>query len=437
MIEELVNKVKKNDIVIRIVRALFFGITGAAGAKILLMIINILIARLISNQDYGVYSLLNNTVQTFVLFAGAGIGITLTRYTAIYQNKDKNKAGYMIKTLSVVNIVLSAIVSITILVFSDYISQLLSKEINISIYIKIISITIFFSSLALLCQSVLQGFEEFKRLAKIQITCHIMALIISVIITMLWKLNGAVISMLLLQLLLFIFSINTTKRICKDKKIELKTRFDREIKYAIKNVSIPAFLSSIFVNPVIWITNFLFIKKFGYEEFAGFSICLQWMYIVNYIPQQLNQVKPIYTQLYDSGQVNTMKKTVNKLTIFSILLVIVVVSILSILKDFILRLYGEFYLAFGTTFITLLITNIFIVIQSQNFSVFQAIGEFWKCLILNGIWAGAFLISFILLYGKGSLGYATAYLISYIIYSIISCTELNRTLKKHSKEESK
>lgn len=437
MIEELVNKVKKNDNVIRIVRALFFGITGAAGAKILLMIINILIARLISNQDYGVYSLLNNTVQTFVLFAGAGIGITLTRYTAIYQNKDKNKAGYMIKTLSVVNIVLSAIVSITILVFSDYISQLLSKEINISIYIKIISITIFFSSLALLWQSVLQGFEEFKRVAKIQITCHIMALIISVIITMLWKLNGAVISMLLLQLLLFIFSINTTKRICKDKKIELKTRFDGEIKYAIKNVSIPAFLSSIFVNPVIWITNFLFIKKFGYEEFAGFSICLQWMYIVNYIPQQLNQVKPIYTQLYDSGQVNTMKKTVNKLTIFSILLVIIVVSILSILKDFILRLYGEFYLAFGSTFITLLITNIFIVIQSQNFSVFQAIGEFWKCLILNGIWAGAFLIAFILLYGKGSLGYATAYLISYIIYSIISCTELNRTLKKHSKEENK
>ena len=436
MIKELLDKVKKNEIVTRIVKALFFGITGAAGAKVLLMIISILIARLISNQDYGVYSLLNNTVQTFVLFAGAGIGITLTRYTAIYQNKDKDRTGYMIKTLSVVNIILSAIVSIIILVFSDYISQLLSKEINISTYIKIISITIFFSSLALLWQSVLQGFEEFKRVAKIQIISHIIALVISGIITALWGLNGAVLSMLLLQILLFIFSINTTRKICKNKKIKLKFRFDEEVKYAIKNVSIPAFLSSIFVNPIIWITNFLFIQKFGYEEFAGFSICLQWMYIVNYIPQQLNQVKPIYTQLYDSGQVKTMQKTVNKLTLFSILLVIAVVTILVIFKSFILKLYGEFYLTFGNTFIILLITNIFIVIQSQNFSVFQAIGKFWECLILNGIWAGTFLIAFILLYDKGAVGYAIAYLISYIIYSIISCKELNKMLKKHDKEES-
>ncbi len=437
MLKELLEKTKNNEIVMRIAKALFFGISGAAGAKALLMIINLLIARIVSNQDYGVYSLLNNTVQTFVLFAGAGIGITLTRYTALYQNKDKEKAGYMIKTLALVNIVLSAIIAIIIVVFSDYISQLLSKEIDISVYIKIISITIFFSSLALLWQSVLQGFEEFKKIAKIQIMSHIIVLVTSVIITTIWKLNGAVISMLLLQLLLFIFNITTAKKVCNNKKIKLNINVNEEVKYAIKNVSIPAFLSSIFVNPIIWITNFMFIKKFGYEEFAGFSICLQWMYIVNYIPQQLNQVKPIYTQLYDSGQINTMKKTVGRLTMFSILLVVMVVMILGIMRNFILNLYGEFYTTFGNTFIILLITNIFIVIQSQNFSVFQAIGEFWKCLILNGIWAISFLVAFAILYNKGSVGYATVYLISYLIYSIASCKELNKTLKKHNKEEVK
>ena len=80
-------KIKKylnnNQIVKRILNGIVMGVGGAVVSKFLLTLFNILLARVLTVEAYWAYSLINNTVQTFTVFAGAGIGVTLTRYIAL------------------------------------------------------------------------------------------------------------------------------------------------------------------------------------------------------------------------------------------------------------------------------------------------------------------------------------------------------------------
>lgn len=400
--------------------AILFGIGGAVISKGLLMLFNIIIARMLGEVKYGVYSIINNTVQTFTVFAGAGIGVTLTRFVSLYREKDKNMVGIVIKTLLIFNSILSIAVALLIFIFSGTISNIISEQVNISLHLKITAGTIFFTSIALILQSILQGFERFKKIAIVQIISNILSLFLGIILTKLFGIKGTVISLLVLQILMTIFFGITIKGILKNKDIILKFQINEIIKDAIKNVAIPAFLSTIFVLPIIWITNFIFTKNNGYDEFAAFSVCLQWFTILNYLPQQFGQVKPIYTQMYADGKFDELKKAIKKIMKFSILFASVAALILSLVSKILLGMYGTYYLNYIIPFVVMLIASIFYAIQSQFGSIFQAIGKVWMCFILNVIWAISFIVSFFALYKIGAIGYTLTYLISYGIYSLIS-----------------
>lgn len=422
----------------RIFNAIFFGIGGAVISKGLLMLFNMIAARILNETSYGVYSIINNTVQTFIVFAGAGIGVTLTRSVALYRDKNKEMAGIVIKTLLMFNVLLSLIVALLMFIFSNYLSNILSQDYDISLYLKITSLTIFFTSFALVLQSILQGFENFKHIAISQIVSNVLMLIIGIILTYFYGITGTIITLLVLQVLMSIFFALIIRKILKTKSIRLKFQINDVVKDSIKNIAIPAFISSIFVIPVIWLTNFEFTKYNGYEQFAAFSVCLQWFNILNYLPQQLGQVKPIYTQMYDDGKISELKAVVKKMMLFSICFALVLALILGIGSKLLLSLYGNFYVSYYISFIIMLIASIFFAIQSQFGSVFQAVGKIWMCLILNVIWAVIFLVSFYLLNSKGVFGYSLTYLISYASYSIISLICFNKVIlrRKVVKNES-
>lgn len=427
---KIINKIINSELKKRFFNAILFGIGGATISKGFLMLFNIIISRLLGEKQYGIYSIINNTVQTFTVFAGAGIGITLTRYVALYREKNKEMAGIIINTLLIFNIILSFILSIIVFIFSSNISNLISEDVDITLYIRITSGTILFTSIALILQSILQGFEQYRKIAFAQIISNLIMLMIGIFITRVYGILGTIISLLLLQIILMVFFVAIIRKIIKSENIQLKFKFNEIVKEAIVKVAIPAFLASIFVVPLLWVTNFIFTNKNGYEEFAAFSVCLQWFTILNYLPQQLGQVRPIYTQLYDDGKFKEMRKVINKMMLFSIGFAIIVAIILMIGSYFILKAYGEFYTNYIIPFIIMLISSIFYAMQAQYGSIFQAIGKIWMCLGLNIVWAISFITSFALLYRNGTLGYTLTYLISYGIYAIISIISFSAIMKK-------
>lgn len=426
--KNVINKIK-TILSNRFINAIFFGAGGAVISKGLFLLFNIVVARILKEKQYGMYSIINNTVQTFTVFAGAGLGVTLSRYVALYREKNKRLAGISIKTLLVFNIILSLIISLVMFIFSDAISDLLSKEVNISFYLKITSFTLFFTSVALILQSILQGFEKYKSVAIILTITNFITLVLGIFLSKYYSIIGTIISLLILQLILCILFSSIIHKILKEKNIPLKFEMNTIMKDAIKNVALPAFLASIFVVPVLWMTNFYFTKVNGYESFAAFSVCLQWFTILNYIPQQFGQVRPILTQLYDDGDKAQLKKVIKKLIIISVLFSFVVALILMLGSGLLLKFYGKFYSSYRVAFIVILVASIFFSIQSQCGSTFQAIGKVWISFFLNVLWALIFCLSFFCTINFGVFGYCLTYLISYSIYGIVSCIILYKYVK--------
>ena len=414
----------------RVIDAILYGAGGAILSKIFLTLFNMVLARYLTEKDYGAYSLINNTVQTFIVFAGAGMGVTVTRYVALYKEKNKNLLGIMLGTLTLINVLISFVVSVLVFVFSNKISILLNSEIDITYLLKITSLTIFVTSIVLTLQGVLQGFEEYKKNAIIQTVSNILNFVIGIIISKKFGLVGAICSLLAMQLILLILTVISIIKIIKRKNVKLKYSFVKEVKEAILKVAIPSFLASILVLPLMWFTNFYFSSKIGLEEFGAFSICVQWFNIINYIPQQFGQLKPIYTQLYDEEKFEEVKKYLRKIIIFTIGFSTICSLIFILGRTLILSRYGEYYLGASKTFVVMMITTIMFAIQSQYGSVFQEIGKSWICFILNGIWGITFVIAFLLLYKNGIIGYAYTYLISYSVYSLISSIVFKIILKK-------
>lgn len=434
VLKKMINKIKNEELISRILKAIVFGAGGAVISKGLLMIFNIVMARILTEQDYGAYSLINNTVQTFIVFAGAGIGVTLTRYVALYKNKNKDIAGIVIGTLLFINIIISLIVALIVFIFSDKIATILNNGTNITNLLRITSVTIFLTSVVSIMQGILQGFEEYKKNAIIQIISNIINLLIGMVIAKLYGLVGAVFSLLILQVIMFIFMQISLYKILKSSKIRIKYKIIEEVKDAVIKVTIPSFLATIFVIPLMWFTNFFFSSKMGLEEFGAFSVCVQWFNIINYIPQQFGQLKPIYTQLYDNGNLRELKRYLNKIIIMVIAFSTVCTLIFVLARRLILSSYGDFYTHFGLSFTIMMFATILFAVQSQYGSVFQAIGKSWICFILNLVWAISYIIIFFILYDKGTIGYAYTYLISYAIYAIISSIVFYNILKNKRKE---
>lgn len=414
------NYLNNNKIVKRIAMGLLLGAGGAVISKAILTIFNMVLARILSVEDYGIYSLMNNTVQTFTIFAGAGLGVTLTRYVALYREKNKDIAGTVICVLMIFNILISLFVSVLVYIFADKISILLNSNMDVTSFLKITSTTIFFTAIVSMLQGILQGFENYKSIAIIQIVSNCISFLVGIIISKIFGILGAIYSLLGLQIIIFICMFIKLFTILKNRKIKLKMSFNAIIKESILKVAIPSLLATIFVIPIMWITNFYFSSNIGLEEFAVFSVCIQWFNIVNYIPQQFGQLKPIYTQLYDGNKFKEMKRYINRIIIVTITFSTICATVFIIFKGLILRGYGEFYQSYSYSFSIMMIATILFAIQSQYGSVFQAIGKSWLCFALNVIWAISYLISFFILYRIGIVGYAYTYLISYTVYAIIS-----------------
>lgn len=87
-----------NDTDKRVLKAFIYSFVGAIISKGLIVLTGIVLSRILGEDEYGKYSLINSTIQTFVTFASMGISATMVRYVAIYRNKEKSICGKYIGT---------------------------------------------------------------------------------------------------------------------------------------------------------------------------------------------------------------------------------------------------------------------------------------------------------------------------------------------------
>lgn len=419
IITNMQKKIKSSSLIQRILNAVIYGIGGSIGSRMLMMLSGIIISRFLGKEHYGQFSMINSTVTLFVTFSGVGIAATLTRYVSLYRSKPE-KLGNIIGTLSTFVGLMSIVMAILVFLFSDYLSRIVSDSSILTNYFKITSITIFFAALASIQQSILLGMEKYKKSARIELIRCAVYLVIAGILTILFGVYGAIWALFISQFIRFYLMYLENKAEYKKNNIKVEFKYNSEIKKIIYHFTIPGFIASLFVMPVNWINNSILTRSVGFGELAIFSVALQWMTIITYIPSQMGQVKPIYTDLFSQKDFKKLKKIFLNITATSIILVVPIVLFGIVFGKHILNFYGQGYESGYLTFVLLMVTAFLITLQSQVGAILESIGKMWIGFMLNFVWSILIIFVFYYFRNYGSVGYAIAYCVAYGVHNVLS-----------------
>lgn len=407
-----------NEILTRCFNAIFFGIGGAVGSRLLMVLTNIVLSRILGEEYYGQYSFINNTVNLFVTFSGLGLTATLVRYIAA-NKQDKVLQGIYIKTLSIYCGIFSLLFSALLYIFSDIVSVYSCGNYTLSYYFQIVSIAIFFSSLANIEQGIMIGFEQFKISSLLQIIRCIIYFISSWILTINLGILGSIYAIVITYGCLLFLSLLVNYRYYNFNNIHLRFVISKATNESLIKFSLPAFISSIYVLPINWICNAILTNYSGFTQMAYFSIAQQWMTYITYIPSQLGQLRPIYTDLLVNKQFIKLRKIVNKTTLITTGIAFIAATSISIFSEKILFVYGSTYIESEYAFITMLFVAVLYTAQVQTGFIIQAAGRMWLGVLVNTIWGFSLIICFMILKKYMALGYAVSYFISYAIIVVL------------------
>lgn len=149
---------------------------------------------------------LQNFISIVLMIAGDFMKTATTKYTAEYVNEDERK--FQFWSLSIKFILISNIILFLILFFfSGEISNYLLKSTEYSYVLKIFAFTLPFFVLNTMLLSILNGHKQIKKYIFINILLSLISLILVVLLSVNFGINGALIAYVTNQSVIFVITV--------------------------------------------------------------------------------------------------------------------------------------------------------------------------------------------------------------------------------------
>ena len=423
-IDFIKTKINRSSLSKRLFEGMSWTLIGNVVGKFLQLLAFIFVARLVGKQEYGQISIIRSTLNMFLVFSSVGMGVTATRYIAMYRTSNPHRAYEIYRFTKKTVIWLGMIISVVIFLLSSYIAENQLNDLHLSNALKIGAVILFLMTITSVQMGALNGFERFKEVGINSALNGIIQLISVVLGAYLWGINGVIAGLgitsfiLVLQLWFSlkkdISKIRTAEKNKDDEKLDSSSIF---LKF-----SLPAVLQGLVVIPVLWWVKTFLIDNAGYGEMATFDVAEQWYYVVLFVP---NSLGTILLPLLTNTNYNGSKEQYNKLLKVNMLINVGVTFIIAVSVALFSPLIYKFYGKEFTDYQPLLILMITVVICAVNNVLGQVItskGKMWIGFGVNALWAIwliTFSVIFVGKYNMGALGLAYALLVSYTLHSIL------------------
>lgn len=433
-VTNFISKIFQSDINKKIANGAFWSLSGTIVSKGLLVISSIIVARILGAEVFGQAGIIRSTVNMFSAFAGVGIGLTSTKYISEFKNSNPAKVLKIVKLSNSVTVITAFVIAVFILIFSQQIADQINAP-NLKTEIKISSLILFFNTLNGVQLGILSGFEDFKSIAKNNLTAGIVSFFLQIIMAYLWGLTGTIIGFGTNFLVLWVMNKNIVKKHTKSLGSLTKNESILSEIGILWKFSLPAVLSGIMVGPISWMCNvFLVNQPSGYTQMALFDAANQWRVAILFIPGALSKIilPMLSSSVTDSKKYNIIFFKNLKL---NIIISFTMFLIITLINPLISIAYGN---EFSGLWLPLIILSLSTVLVSINNVVGQAIasqGKMWLGFFVNTIWAITLLIfSYWLIKTQnlGALGLSIAYLISYLMHSVVQHFVFSKLLVKRN-----
>lgn len=428
-INTLIKRIKSSNIGNRIATGAFWSFTGTALAKLLVLISSIICAHILTKQQYGEFGMVRSTINMFVVFGTAGMGLTATKFISEYRTAHKERIASIYLLTNGFAILTGLLVTLIVLLLAPFLARDTLHVPYLEPSIRIGAILLFITIINGAQGGTLSGFEDFKSIALNTLIGSIAESAFMLLGAYYLGVFGAVLGYGVGFIALYFANFISIRKNFQKEDIQIRlSDFKKEDLHLLYKFSLPAALCTIVVTPTIWIVKTLLTNKAGFDELAIFEAADQWKIMILFIPSAVSQVVlPILSSVIGVDPTKFWKVLKTNLYL-NAGIALVMALFISALSPFIMRLYGKAYISDYGTLIILAASTIFSSMANVVGLAISSRSKMWTGLMFNSLWA-IMVIGFAYLFidmNMGAKGLALSFTVSYAIHTILQLLYLHR-----------
>ena len=406
----------------RVAQGIFWSLAGAAIARILSMLASIVLARLLKDENFGAFGVIQSTAGMFGVFGGLGIGLAATKYVAEFRVSNPDKAGRSIAFAYITSAMAGIFASGSLFLFAGVIARDVLAAPDLAPQLRVSSLLVFLGALNGVNIGALTGLESFRTIAVTNLLSGLISGPLLVLGAWLNGLPGAVWALSITAGITFLFNYLYLRADMNRNGIEVPLgNWSREWRNMI-GFSMPILLSSFLSAITGWAGNAMLVnQKTGYHQMALVNAANTWHGIVVFIAANSAQAMfPAFAEKFGLQD----NKSVFKILKTSLLASLLIATPLTLTGIFgsrlIMGLYGEQFETGGLILSVILTTAWLYTIHVVLNQVLLASGKTWLWLWLHVVWAGVFLAVNSQLVHLGGIGLAISNLIALAVLITLS-----------------
>lgn len=428
----LKSKFLSSDIAKRMASGAIWSFTGTALAKFIVLVAGILCARILTQEEYGEFGMVRSTINTFVVFGMAGIGLTATKYISEYKKTQQSKISGVYILTNGFALLTGVLITLLIYYLAPYLAITTLNAPHLERAIQLGAVLLFFTVLNSAQNGTLAGLENFKAIALNTLWGSIAESILMLVGAYYAGVMGAILGYGCGFIVLYICNHLSIRKSFSLLNIKVVfSSFSREYLKLLYKFSFPAALSSFMVMPTYWIIRTILVNKCGFEELAVYEAADQWRVIILFIPTAISQVVlPILSGLSSGTDQKQFWKVLRINLYLNISIAFVIAFIISCFSPLIMSLYGSNYTC--SVLIILCFSTVFSSIANIVGLSISSRAKMWIGFTFNACWSFMIILFSLLFlsFDLGATGCALAILCAYIIHSLAQLIYLQCIISK-------
>lgn len=396
----------------------FWSVFGNGLGHALLLLVGILIARYLGSNLYGEYGMIKGTMFYIAAFSTFGLGVTSTRYVAKYLAEDPSHVRSIVRDCLCITLWVAIALTIIILIIANPISQWLHEP-QLERPLRCLGLIIICRAIVIVQRGILGGLKAYRASALNIAASGIIMLSLSIPLTLILSLNGALISLLAAQMANALLNHLSIRR----RMLRLSGECHRSFVRELLAYSLPVAIQ----ETTFFISNWgglLILTRYSHFSQVGiYSAASQWQAIILFIPSMLVNVivSHISSNLHDRPRQRRILRTMLRLSLACTIAVALPVAALA---PWLTTIYGPSYSGMAPVIIALALTALFSATANVYHSILVAHGRNWLLLGLRSIRDTVFLGVAILLLTQitalpAALAYALALLLSTALFLLL------------------
>jgi O-antigen/teichoic acid export membrane protein len=408
----------------RVAQSVAWSVIGSAFAQGGSFLSSLVSARILGNEAFGQYALIQSTVTTLTCLASMGLGLAATKYISEFRASQPERVGKVLGLSSILVILTGLCFSLSLAVAAPALA-IRADRTDITTGFRLSAISIFFLTLTGYQMGALAGFEAFRSIGQIGIICGLASPLLSWWGAVRFAMRGAIVSQCAGALLLWSFYQIAVRKECRKAGITVRYRGVWEERSVLTRVSLPAAICGMVANLAIWGSNAILVKARGYGEFALFTVAFNLRSVVMFLPALIFRVAtPRLNHLLAMGDLFRYGRAFWATVGVNGGMAFFIASVTLLGAQRFLRLFGkEFH---GSSWLlALILISSAIEVTSNNLSIALITScRFWRNLAIVGLWGVALLCGAVLAATRlGAAGLAGAYLAAWLLAAMVLAAE--------------